>query len=100
MPAFCFRRGYCAKATLGTGRVFVGESTIGTNETPGSALGDKITFGNGAIAELIVGIGAEAGSTAGTTSIGLTKVVGAAAGMEIDFTKSLSGHFRPDYKVF
>jgi hypothetical protein len=77
-----------AKATLGTGRVSVGESTIGTNETPGSALGDKITFGNGAIAELIVGIGAEAGSTAGTTSIGLTKVVGAAAGMEIDFTKT------------
>jgi hypothetical protein len=61
-----------AKATLGTGRVAIGESTIGTNETPGIALGDKVTFGNGAIAELVMGIGAEAGSTAGTTNIGLT----------------------------
>jgi hypothetical protein len=75
-----------AKATLGTGRVFVGESTIGTNETAGSAVGDKFTFGNAATAQLIVGIGAEAGSTAGTASIGLTKVVNAADGMQIDFS--------------
>ena len=33
-----------------------------------------------------MGIGAETGSTAGTTSIGLTKVLKAAAGMKIDFT--------------
>jgi len=77
-----------AKATLGSGtdRVFVGESLIGTNETAGSALGDKVTFGNAATADLKVGIGAEAGSTAGTTSMGLTKVVGGADGMKIDFT--------------
>jgi hypothetical protein len=66
----------------------VGSSNIGTNETAGSALGDKVTFGDGKEAELFVGIGAEAGSTAffGSASIGLiTKVLGAAAGMQIDF---------------
>jgi hypothetical protein len=79
-----------AKATLGTGSadmVVVGSSNLGTNEAAGSALGDKVTFGAGAGAELFVGIGAEAGSTGffGSTSIGLTKVLGAAAGMQIDF---------------
>jgi hypothetical protein len=77
-----------AKAILGTGidRVAVGESFIGTNETAGNALGDKVTFGAAATADLIVGTGAEAGSTASTTSIGLTKVHDAADGMVIDFT--------------
>jgi hypothetical protein len=83
-----------AKATLGTGtdRVTVGESFIGTNETAGSALGDKVTFGNAATAKLVVGIGVEAGSTTGTTSIGLTKVVKAADGMVIDFTGVTTSH--------
>ena len=78
-----------AKATLGTGSfdvVEVGFSFLGTNETAGSALGDKVTFGNAATAQLIVGTGAEAGSTAGTASIGLTKVVHAEAGMKINFS--------------
>jgi hypothetical protein len=78
-----------AKATLGTGLgdiAAVGMSRLGTNETAGSALGDKVTFGAAASAELFVGTGAEAGSTAGTASIGLTKVLNAAAGMQIDFT--------------
>ena len=61
---------------------------MGTNETPGNALGDKVTFGFASAnsAKLHVGTGAEAGLTAGTTSIGLTKVVNAAAGMQIDFS--------------
>ena len=46
-----------------------------------------ITDGNGNDAKLFVGIGAEAGSTAGTASIGLTKVLNATDGMKIDFTK-------------
>jgi hypothetical protein len=37
-------------------------------------------------AKLFVDRGAEAGSTAGTTHIGLTKVLNAADGMKIDFT--------------
>ena len=77
-----------AKATLGTGTgdgVFVGFTNLGPSETPGSALGDIVTFGAASTAGLDVGSGAEAGSTAGTTSIGLTKVLKAAAGMEIDF---------------
>jgi hypothetical protein len=85
-----------AKATLGTGsgdQVSVGRSFIGTNETPGSALGDKVTFGAAATADLIVSIGAEAGSTAGTGSIGLTKVLKAADGMTIDFTSVTTSHF-------
>ena len=87
-----------AKAIMGTGtdQVFVGQSLLGTNETAGSALGDKVTFGNAATAQLIVGIGAEAGLTAGTTKIGLTKVVGAADGMEIDFTKSTNSSIITD----
>jgi hypothetical protein len=77
-----------AKATLGTGAgdlVFVGVSELGTNEVAGRALGDSVKFGNAATAELDVRTGAEAGSTAGTTSIGLTKVLNAAAGMTINF---------------
>jgi hypothetical protein len=81
-----------AKASLGTGSGdvgWVGVSFMGTNEAPGNALGDKVTFGFAnafSSAELHVGTGAEAGLTAGTTSIGLTKVVNAAAGMQIDFS--------------
>jgi hypothetical protein len=77
-----------AKATLGThagDRASVGFSVLGTNETAGSALGDTVKFGNAAADELFVGPGAEPGSTAGTTSIGLTKVLNAAAGMQISF---------------
>ena len=88
-----------AKAVLGTGtsdRVFVGVSDLGTNEAPGNALGDKVTFGSAATAELLVRTGAEAGSTAGTASIGLTKVVNAADGMEIDFTPVTGSHFIAD----
>jgi hypothetical protein len=88
-----------AKATLGNGagdEVAVGTSHMGTSETAGSALGDKVTLGNAATAELFVGIGAEAGSTAGTTSIGLTKVVKAADGMEINLTAVTTSHFIAD----
>jgi hypothetical protein len=78
-----------AKATLGTGTgdgVFVGITDLLTSEAAGSALGDIVTFGAAPTAGLNVGSGAEAGSTAGTASIGLTKVLNAAAGMEIEFT--------------
>ena len=86
-----------AKATLGTGpndNVYVGVSDLGTNEAAGNALGDKVTFGAAATAELIVGTGAEAGSTAptGIGSIGQTKVLNAADGMKINFT---SHHYQP-----
>jgi hypothetical protein len=77
-----------AKATLGTGTgdlVAVGGSNLGTNEAAGNALGDSVKFGAAATALLRVDTGAEAGSTAGTASIGETKVLDAAAGMEIDF---------------
>jgi hypothetical protein len=77
-----------AKATLGNGAfdvVFVGHSDLGTNEAAGSALGDSVTFGAAATASLVVDKGAEAGSTASTTSIGLTKVHDAAGGMLINF---------------
>jgi hypothetical protein len=77
-----------AKATLGHGAfdvVFVGHSDLGTNEAAGSALGDSVTFGAAATASLVVGTGAEAGPTASTTSIGLTKVHDAAGGMLINF---------------
>jgi hypothetical protein len=50
------------------------------------ALGDSVNFGLAATAGLVVGTGAEAGSTAGTTNIGRTNVVNSAAGMKIDFT--------------
>jgi hypothetical protein len=88
-----FLGGAGAKATLGTGTsdlVFVGVSELGTNEVAGSALGDRVKFGSASTAELDVRIGAEAGSTAGTTSIGLTKVLNAAAGMRIDFDSSVT----------
>jgi hypothetical protein len=78
-----------AKATVGTGThdtVAVGLSNIGTKETAGNALGDSVKFGNAAAtAVLEIDPGAEAGSTAGSTSIGLTKVLGAADGMRIFF---------------
>jgi hypothetical protein len=77
-----------AKAILGTGTadtVAVGFSNIGTNETSGSAVGDTVKFGAASTAKLFVDRGAEAGSTAGTTRIGLTKVLHAADGMQIDF---------------
>jgi hypothetical protein len=45
-----------------------------------------LKFGAAATAALFVGTGAEAGSTAGTTNIGLTKVVNAADGMTINFS--------------
>jgi hypothetical protein len=80
-----------AKATLGTGTgdlVLVGFSDLGTSEAAGGALGDTVTFGLAPTAELIVGTGAETGSTAGTASIGQTKVLNAAAGMKIDFHTS------------
>jgi hypothetical protein len=80
--------GASAKATLGTGtgdKVFVGTSLLGPLEAAGVALGDSVTFGAAPTALLIVRTGAEAGSTAGTASIGETKVHDAAAGMNIDF---------------
>jgi hypothetical protein len=61
-----------AKATLGHGTgdfVAVGLSELGTNEAPGSAVGDTVKFGAAATADLSVGIGAEAGLTASTKSI-------------------------------
>ena len=88
--------GASAKATMGTGSgdfVNVGFSGLGTNETAGSALGDSVTFGAAATASLVVGTGAEAGPTASTTSIGLTKVHDAAGGMQIDFTTITTSHF-------
>jgi hypothetical protein len=74
-------------ATLGTGahdQVQVGVSHLGTTESPGQAINDTITFANGATAELVIGAGAEAGSTAGTENVGQTNVVGAASGMTVD----------------
>jgi hypothetical protein len=44
-----------------------------------------VTFGAAATASLVVDAGAEAGSTAGTASIGQTKVHDAAGGLEINF---------------
>jgi hypothetical protein len=92
---FVILGGAGAKATLGTGtgdKIDVGTSFIGTIETAGRALGDKVKFGSAATADLVVGIGAEAGSTAATTSIGRTKVKGAAADMVIDFTNITTSH--------
>jgi hypothetical protein len=78
-----------AKATLGTGTsdiVVVGANDLGINEVAGNALGDSVNFGSASTATLRVGTGAEAGSTAGTTNIGLTKVHDASAGMKLDFS--------------
>jgi hypothetical protein len=60
--------------------------------TAGNALGDSVTFGAAATAKLVVGTGAEAGSTAptGTGSIGQTKVHDAAGGMVIDFSRIIT----------
>ena len=80
-PDLVLLGGAGAKATLGTGTgdlVNVGSSNLGTNEAAGATLGDSVTFGVAATAELVIGKGAEAGSTAGTASIGQTKVVNAA----------------------
>jgi hypothetical protein len=82
-----------AKATLGSGTgdiVYVGFSLLGNNGAPGSTLGDSVKFGDAATATLFIVPSAEAGSTAGTTSIGLTKVHDAAAGMLINFTNITS----------
>jgi hypothetical protein len=76
-----------ATATLGAGahdKVFVGFSFLGTRELSGHALGDTVTFGAAATAELLLGRGAEVGATADTANIGLTKVVNAADGMKIN----------------
>jgi hypothetical protein len=78
-----------AKATVGTGTgdsVAVGFSGLGLTETAGSALGDTVKFGSASTATLSVFQGAEAGFTAGSTNIGLTKVLDAAAFMLINFT--------------
>jgi hypothetical protein len=90
-----------AKATLGHGandEVIVGFSylKLSTLEPPGTALGDKVTFGTPATAELFVDSGAEAGSTAGTTSIGLTKVLTAADDMRINFSAITTSQFIAD----
>jgi hypothetical protein len=85
-----------AKVTFGTGSgdfALVGRSDLGTDEAPGSALGDTVKFGSASTARLVVGTGAEAGSTAGTKSIGVTKVLNAADGMEIDFRSVTTSHF-------
>jgi hypothetical protein len=81
-----------AKARFGHGggdEAVVGFSYIGTNEAAGTALGDTVKFGFAAKALIFVDSGAEPGSTAFTKSIGLTKVLNAAAGMDIDFTTLL-----------
>jgi hypothetical protein len=65
---------------------YVGQSQLVVGPA-GNSLGDTFTFGAGATAVLHIGIGAEAGSTAGTLSIGQTNVIGAAAGMGLDFTQ-------------
>jgi hypothetical protein len=83
-----------AKAILGTGTsdlVQVGVSNLGPIEAAGSALGETVKFGAAATAKLTVGTGAEAGSTAGTTSIGLTKVLMAADGMVLNFRSVTNG---------
>ena len=85
-----------AKAILGAGAhdvVAVGVSDLGTPEAAGAVLGDSVTFGNAAMAKLLLRTGAEAGSTAGTASIGQTKVLHAADGMQIDFTTVTTSHF-------
>jgi hypothetical protein len=83
-----FLGGAGAKATLGTGTsdfVFVGATNIGSNEAPGSALGDSVKFGSAGTATLALGLGAEVGSTAGSSNVGLTKVLSAADGTHINF---------------
>jgi Domain of unknown function (DUF4214) len=83
-----------ASATFGSGASDIGwvgvqfignTSEIGTPEPAGTAIGDTFTFGAAATATLKVGVGAEAGSSAATLSIGQTAVNGAVAGMKLDF---------------
>jgi hypothetical protein len=76
---------FMAKARLKLVTPTILRSFLGTTEAPGDVLGDTVTFGASATAGLIVGTGAEAGLTAGTNHIGQTNVLGAAAGMEIEF---------------
>jgi hypothetical protein len=83
-----FLGGADAKAILGSGtgdQINVGASLLGTNEVAGSALGDTVKFGSAPTGTLTISTGAEAGSTAGTTSVGLTNVLGATGLMKIDF---------------
>jgi hypothetical protein len=78
-----------ASTTLGTGSsdmATVGASNLGTQEAPGAAIGDTVTFGAGGTAQLIIGTGAEVGATAGTTGIGQTNLGSATAGMTIDLS--------------
>ena len=84
------------RATLGAGAndaVIVGDTYLETPdyEAPGTTLGDTVKFGAAATAELTVSSGAKAGSTAGTSNIGQTNVLGAVAGMEIQFDLLQSG---------
>jgi hypothetical protein len=85
---FIILGGAGARATVGTGtdEVVVGFTSLGTKEAAGVALGDSVKFGSAPAALLVINTGAEVGSTAATTNIGLTKVLGAATGMKIDFT--------------
>jgi hypothetical protein len=81
-----------ASATFDAGAndtVYVGQSEMVTG-IAGNALGGTVTFGAGATAVLHIGVGAEAGSSATTSSIGQTTVNGAAAGIILDFTQVIS----------
>jgi hypothetical protein len=75
-----------ANATLGNGTGDMVVVGVRGSETMGNALGDTVKFGSAATAALVINPGAEAGSTAGTLHIGLTKVLSATDGMKIDFT--------------
>jgi hypothetical protein len=78
-----------ASATLGTGTgdmASVGISELTTQEAPGAAIGDTVTFGAGGTAHLIIGTGAETGVTANTANFGQSSVAGASAGMTIDLS--------------
>ena len=78
-----------ASATFGNGANdagYVGQSQLVIG-TAGNALDDTSTFGAGATAVLHIGVGAEAGSSAATSSIGQTTVNGAASGFALDFTQ-------------
>jgi len=75
-------------ATVGTGTgdiVEVGNSALGSAGDPATAVNDTVKFGSASTATLDVYGGAEAGSTASTTNIGLTKVLDAAAGLNMYF---------------
>ena len=74
-----------AKAALGNGTGDMVVVGVSGSETMGNALGDSVKFGSAATAALVINSGAEAGSTAGTAHVGLTKVLNATDGMKIDF---------------